>query len=88
MADKIHIKDRNEPENVNKQMKERGWTAGTVFLAIFLFFLGILPGILYTCMKSKILKQKNRLVYDHNEKIKNNIPNNDLNKTSDKKQIN
>lgn len=36
MSGKIHIRDRNEPENQNKRMKERGWTGGKVFKTILM----------------------------------------------------
>lgn len=70
MGDKIHIRDRNNPENQNKLMEERGWTAGKVVKAILmLLFSGIIGGIVYIVMTNNLLKQKNRLVNDHNNKI-------------------
>ena len=70
MGDKIHIRDRNNPENRNKLMEERGWTAGKVVKAILmLLFSGIIGGIVYIVMTNNLLKQKNRLVNDHNNKI-------------------
>ena len=67
---KIHIRDRNNPENQNKQMEERGWTAGKVVKAILAtIFGGIVGGIVYIVMTNNLLKQKNRLVNDHNSNI-------------------
>lgn len=76
MGDKIHIRDRNEPQNQNKRMKERGWTAGKVFKAILmLLFSGIIGGIVYIVMTNNLIKQKNRLVNDHNNKIPKEVNN-------------
>ena len=70
MGDKIHIRDRNNPENRNRLMEERGWTGGKVFKAILAtIFGGIVGGIVYIVMTNNLLKQKNRLVNDHNNKI-------------------
>ena len=76
MGDKIHIRDRNNPENQNKPMEERGWTAGKVVKAILAsFFGGIVGGIVYIVMTNNLLKQKNRLVNDHNNKIPKEVKN-------------
>ena len=76
MGDKIHIRDRNNPENENKQMEERGWTAGKVVKTILLLlFSGIIGGIVYIVMTNNLIKQKNRLVNDHNNKIPKEVKN-------------
>ena len=76
MGDKIHIRDRNNPENENKQMEERGWTAGKVVKTILLLlFSGIIGGIVYIVMTNNLIKQKNRLVNDHNNKIPKDVNN-------------
>lgn len=76
MGDKIHIRDRNNPENRNKLMEERGWTGGKVFKAILAtIFGGIVGGIVYIVMTNNLLKQKNRLVNDHNNKIPKEVNN-------------
>ena len=70
MGNKIHIRDRNDPNNQNKPMEERGWTAGKVVKAILAtIFGGIVGGVVYIVMTNNLLKQKNRLVNDHNNKI-------------------
>ena len=76
MGEKIHIRDRNNPENQNKPMEERGWTAGKVVKAILAsLFGGIVGGIVYIVMTNNLLKQKNRLVGDHNNKIQKPVNN-------------
>ena len=76
MGNKIHIRDRNNPENQNKPMEERGWTAGKVVKAILAsLFGGIVGGIVYIVMTNNLLKQKNRLVGDHNNKIQKPVNN-------------
>ena len=78
MGDKIHIRERNDPENQNKQMEERRWTAGKVVKAILAtIFGGIVGGVVYVVMTNNLLKQKNRLVDDHNDKIDRDNANKD-----------
>ena len=83
----VHIRDRGL--HPNEIMKKRSWSGVDIALAVFLtLFCGLIPGIVYIVMKNKVLKQKNRIVYDHNMRIFNNhVPEVDISTQNDIQHI-